>query len=163
MKAASPASAAPTIHGTAAIVGETGVLIRGRSGAGKSRLAELLVEAAQARGWFGRLVADDRVRLRTCGGRLVLSPHPATAGLVERRGQGIMPVPHEGAVVLGLVVELVDKDAATDRPPRYPTATDGSVTLDGVQAPRIIVAVGDEGAPAAILRLIFARGAQNVG
>ncbi len=161
MTKALPASA-PTIHATAVLLGEAGILIRGRSGAGKSRLAEQLVDAARARGWFGRLVADDRVRIETRGGRLLLSPHPAIAGLVERRGQGIAPVAYEGTAVLRLVIDLVDGNGGAGQPPRHPSADDLSVTLEGVRTPRLSVLVGDEGAPATILRLIAANGAQNV-
>lgn len=53
------------VHGTAAVVGEAGVLIRGASGAGKSSLALALVDAAAARGLFARLVGDDRISCTT--------------------------------------------------------------------------------------------------
>ena len=75
----------PTVHGAAVVVREGGVLVRGRSGAGKSHLIEEMAAEARARGWFGRLVADDRVQVAVKGGRLILSPHPAIAGRVERR------------------------------------------------------------------------------
>ena len=158
-----PGLSTPTIHATALIVGEAGILIRGRSGAGKSRLAEQLVEAARARGWFGQLVADDRVRIEARGGRLVLSPHPSIACLVERRGQGIFRVGYEAAVVLRLVVDLVDRDSGADQPPRHPEPEDLAVLLEGIRTPRHAAMIGDDNAPATILRLVATKGAQNVG
>lgn len=134
-----------SIHAVAVLVGGRGVLIRGRSGADKSRLGEQLAGMAQARGWFGRLVADDRVRLAERHGRLVLSPHPAIAGRLERRGQGIFEAPHEPACVLALVVDLVD--AA----PRHPDEAELRTQIMGVSAPRLAIAISDLGAARVIL------------
>lgn len=153
----------PTVHAAAVIVGDAGVLIRGRSGAGKSRLAERLVEAAQARGWFGRMVGDDRVRLAARNGRLVLAPHPAIAGLVERRGQGVFPVEHEGSVVLRLVVDLAERGSADEGPARYPDAEDLTTTIEGVRAPRLVILIGDDTGPSIVLRRLEADGAQKRG
>ncbi len=162
MKQPEPAFA-PTVHAAAVIVGDAGVLIRGRSGAGKSSLAERLVEAAQARGWFGRMVADDRVRLACRNGRVVLSPHPAIAGLVERRGQGIFPVQHEGSVVLRLVVDLAERAPSGQGAPRYPEAGDLATTIEGVPAPRLVILVGDDTGPSIVLRRLEGDGAQKRG
>ena len=52
---------APTVHATAIVIGETGVLIRGRSGSGKSSLALALVARVRLAGGFAAFVADDRV------------------------------------------------------------------------------------------------------
>lgn len=150
---------ASSLHGVALVVRDVGVLIRGRSGAGKSRLAEELASAAQARGWFGRLVADDRVRIMARGGRVLMSPHPAIAGLVERRGEGIFPVDHEAAVVLRLVIDLVDRDRGQDQPPRYPEDEDTVAEIAGHRVPRLAVAIGEEGAALAAIRKIAGNGA----
>lgn len=99
-------SAPATWHGTALVVGETGLLIRGPSGAGKTALALALVERASARGRYAALVADDRVVLEVHHGRLSARPPAALAGLAERRGRGILAVPHAPAAVVGLVVDL---------------------------------------------------------
>ena len=45
-------------HGSAVILGDRGVLIRGRAGAGKTTLALSLVETCRATGGFARLVSD---------------------------------------------------------------------------------------------------------
>lgn len=147
-------AAPPTLHGVVIVVRDAGVLIRGRSGAGKSRLGEDMIGGAQTRGWFGRLVADDRVRFVRRGGRLVLSPHPAIAGLVERRGEGVMPIEHEPSVVLRLVVDLVDVDPGKDRPPRLPDDDERQIEIAGVRVPRLTVAAGDNWTARAALRII---------
>lgn len=159
MNEAGTKAATATIHGVAVAVGDAGVLLRGRSAAGKSRLAEELAEEARRRGWFGRLVADDRVRIVAHGDRLVLSPHEAIAGRVERRGQGIFPVEHEAAAVLRLVVDLVDRDRASDHPPRMPGPADKVAIIEGVATPRLALAIGEAGAAQAILELIDEMGA----
>ena len=150
---------AASIHGVAVAIGGAGVLLRGRSAAGKSRLAEDLVGEAQRRGWFGRLVADDRVQIVAYGNRLILSPHQAIAGQVERRGQGIFDVAHEAAVVLRLVVDLVDRDRAADDPPRMPGPEAAIAVIADVAAPRIALAIGEPGAAQAVLERIDEIGA----
>ena len=150
---------APTIHGVAVVIGGAGVLLRGRSAAGKSRLAEDLAGEAQRRGWFGRLVADDRVQVVAHGDRLVLSPHLAIAGQVERRGQGIFDVDHEASAVLRLVVDLVDRDQAAGLPARIPEAGDMVAVIQGVATPRLALAIGEPGATQAILERIGQIGA----
>jgi serine kinase of HPr protein (carbohydrate metabolism regulator) len=107
------------IAANAVALGEKGVLIRGRPGAGKSSLALALVEAWRRRGDFARLVGDDCVIARISGGRAVLSPHRAISGLAEWRGIGILPQDFEGGVVLALIVDLesAGEDAVRSRLP----------------------------------------------
>ena len=158
-QAAAKGATRTTIHGVAVAIGGAGVLLRGRSAAGKSRLAEELTEAARVRGWFGRLVADDRVQIVTRGDRLILSPHRDIAGRIERRGQGIFEVDHEAAVVLRLVVDLVDRDRALDHPARMPAPEDQVAWIDGVATPRLALAIGEPGAVQAVLERIDQIGA----
>lgn len=137
-----------TIHATAVLVGATAILIRGPSGAGKSRLAlDLIGLAAAGVVPFARLVADDRVDLAVASGRLLARPPAALAGLIERRGEGIVPAPFEPVAVLGLVVDLAVADAA-----RMPEAESLWTVLCGVRLPRLPVARG--GDP---VRLVLAR------
>lgn len=107
-------------HATALVVGECGVLIEGPAGSGKSSVAGALLRQAHVRGWFARLVGDDRVGLTVLAGRLTARPHPAVAGLIERRGAGLVPVDHEPACVLHLVVRLMA--SADGMPARIPEA-----------------------------------------
>jgi HPr kinase/phosphorylase len=118
-----------TIHATAVVIGEAGVLIRGVSGAGKSALAVALIGEAVARGLFSRLVGDDRVSLAVAGERLSARPHPAIRGLLETRGIGIVTVDSEPAAVLRLVVDLGEPAD------RMPDLADQSVTIEGVKLP----------------------------
>lgn len=104
------------ISANAVALGEKGVLIRGRSGAGKSSLALALVEAWRRRGDFARLVGDDCVLARIRGGRAVLSPHRAISGLAEWRGIGILPQDYEKSVVLALIVDLETDETRAARP-----------------------------------------------
>jgi serine kinase of HPr protein (carbohydrate metabolism regulator) len=116
------ANPGPYIHATAVAIGEAGILIRGPSGAGKSRLALELVAEARRRGLFGRLVGDDRVTIAAHGGRLVAIGHPAIAGQIESRGEGILNLSYERAVVIRLVIDL-GEDAAARLPPARATTS----------------------------------------
>jgi serine kinase of HPr protein (carbohydrate metabolism regulator) len=131
-----------TIHASAVLVGARAVLIRGPSGAGKSRLAFDLIEAP----WrgsirFARLVGDDRVHVEAAGGRLLVRPAPALAGLIELRGLGILRRDHEPVAVVGLVVDL-DAEDGQRLPERY------EAVVEGVGLPRLPVARGAPPLPA---------------
>lgn len=134
---ATPAS----IHASCVRVGEQGVLIRGASGAGKSRLAFALILAG--RGGIippTLLVADDRVMLerradpQSAGGgdRLVAFTPPILAGLIEIRGAGLRRLPYAAEATIGLVVDLGAEDAA-----RLPFPESLSVEIDGLKLPRL--------------------------
>lgn len=132
-----------TTHASAVLIGATAVLIRGASGAGKSRLAFALINA-QAQGLlrFSRLVGDDRVLLDTCNGRLLVRPAPALAGLIEVRGLGIRRLPYEPVARLGLVVDLGASDAE-----RLPSREASRTEISGVFLPRLAVAPATDPLP----------------
>jgi HPr kinase/phosphorylase len=111
------------------------VLIRGPSGAGKSRLALALIDAARAGGLrIARLVGDDRVHLSPIGGRLLVRPAAALAGLIELRGVGIIRMPYEPCAVVGLVVDLgADGE-------RLPSPEQRQAVIEGITLPRLAVA-----------------------
>lgn len=127
-------TAGATVHAACVVYGADGVLIRGPSGSGKSALALALIHAAERADRFGRLVADDRVRVEAAGGRLIAEAPAALAGLIEIRGVGLATAPRVPATVVRLVVDLVD---APDRMP-----DDGALqtSIDGVSLPRLAVA-----------------------
>lgn len=128
------------LHGTALVLADRGVLIAGRSGAGKTTLALALIEAALARGRFARLIADDQLFVRsTAGGRLVAEAPAAIRGLVEIYGLGPRPVPVVDRAVIDLVVRLVDPGSA----PRL--QEDAAETIAGVQVPSISLAERNAG------------------
>jgi serine kinase of HPr protein (carbohydrate metabolism regulator) len=123
-----------TVHASAVLVGARAVLIRGPSGSGKSRLAWELIDAARGGAVvFARLVGDDRVHLQAAGGRLLVRPNDALAGLIELRGVGIVRRDHEACAVVGLVVDLAATDAE-----RLPER--GETTVEGIPIPRLAVA-----------------------
>ncbi|HEY8581259.1 MAG TPA: aldolase [Beijerinckiaceae bacterium] len=146
------ASAHPpeALHATAIVAGEAGVVIRGASGAGKSALALALVAAARQAGAFARLVGDDRLLLSVANGLLIARPHPAIAGRVERRGQGIGAVEHEAGVVVRCVIDLVASGPpGSDVPPRLPSEAERRARLAEVSLPRLVLRVGDPAPEAA--------------
>jgi serine kinase of HPr protein (carbohydrate metabolism regulator) len=127
-------SAIASVHASAALVGEHGVLIRGGSGSGKSALLLALITMDAAR---NALIADDRVALAAHHGRLVASVPPRLAGLIEVRGQGLLKRPHVSPAVIDLVIDLT---AAADCP-RMPEA-DERTAIDGIALPRLFVPEG---------------------
>jgi HPr kinase/phosphorylase len=128
-------SAGPTVHASAALVGEQGVLIRGASGSGKSALllALITMDAEQ-----NALAADDRVALAAHHGRVVASVPAELAGLIEVRGQGILRLPHVSPVVIDLVVDLVPLAEV----PRMPEGDDAGTEIAGIWLPRLSLAAG---------------------
>jgi serine kinase of HPr protein (carbohydrate metabolism regulator) len=92
------------LHATCILMQETGVLLRGPSGSGKSDLALRLIDRGAV------LVADDQVLLAREGDRLMAGPPDILAGLLEVRGLGILHFPHRAPAPVGLVVDLVEPD-----------------------------------------------------
>ncbi|MFD2648315.1 HPr kinase/phosphorylase [Devosia albogilva] len=95
------------VHGTGLVLGETGVLLRGPSGSGKSVLALALLDRWEMRNQPAFLVADDRVDLAETGRELTMQAPPQLAGLIELRGRGIISRPHRNLVPLHLVIDLI--------------------------------------------------------
>ena len=138
-----------TIHATAVLCGARAVLIRGPAGAGKSRLAMALIDAA-ATGLirFARLIGDDRVHIEPVHGRLLVRSPAALSGLVEVRLIGIRRVACEPVAVVGLVVDLAAGDAE-----RLPSPPQTVATLAGITVPRIAVGAGRDPFPSVIAAL----------
>lgn len=145
-------SPAPTVHGTAVLVGTVGVLIRGPSGSGKSQLAATLVERSRSGGPPAVLVADDRVELSVAGGRLIGRCPVTIAGLMEHRGRGIATCGHEPAAVIRLVADLLPPGDIA----RMPEESALSVTLEGVRIARQPVPAGDAAASARLVEAAVA-------
>lgn len=130
---------AETIHASAVLLGECGIIVRGASGTGKSALvAELLMLNTEA----ACLVADDRVAITAFYGRLVANVPFEIAGLLEVRGVGIVRLPHVAPVVIRLVVDLAPAEACR----RLPEISDGRVVVCGVELPRLTLPIGLPGA-----------------
>lgn len=75
-----------TVHGCMLDVRGVGILVRGKSGVGKSEAALGLIERGAA------LVADDMVKLRNIGGEIITSAPEMSRGYLEVRGLGIVNV-----------------------------------------------------------------------
>jgi serine kinase of HPr protein (carbohydrate metabolism regulator) len=148
--------AAPaTVHASAVLVGPRAVLIRGPSGAGKSRLTLDLIAAAPAGLLrFARLVGDDRLHLEAAGGRLLVRPAEALAGLIELHGVGLRRLPYEPCAVVGWVVDLAAADAE-----RMPTADQCRAEVAGISLPRLAVAAGAAALPAVLALVTSSRSA----
>jgi serine kinase of HPr protein (carbohydrate metabolism regulator) len=132
-----------TIHGSAVLVGERAILIRGAPGAGKSTL---VLELLSADPHGTRLVADDRVIVAPANGRLVADVPGEIAGLIEIRGVGLVRRPHVAPVVIRLVVDLM----AAEGCPRLPEARDMQVELEGIDRPRLALPIGIGGGAARV-------------
>lgn len=141
-----------TIHATALILGHCGIVIRGPSGSGKSRLALSLLQSAG----FARLVGDDRIHLEAVHGRLLMRPAPALAGLIEIRGLGVVRVPFEPVAVAQVAVDLDAADAV-----RLPDPAALAVAIAGVRLARLPVAVGVPAEP--LLAAFLRHGAAETG
>lgn len=99
------------IHASCVAIGARGVLLVGKSGAGKSDLALRLMEDG------ARLVADDRTILFAAKGALHARAPESIKGLLEIRGLGIVTFPVRSQVKIALVVRLGREGA------RLPTAS----------------------------------------
>lgn len=124
-----------TIHASAAWVDETGVLVRGASGTGKSSLVLALLMADRA---VNRLISDDRVEVVAEGERLLASAPAVIAGWLEIRGQGIVELPYLSPAPISLVVDLLPLDQC----PRLPGPGDVSAMLAGLKVRRLCLPVG---------------------
>ena len=106
----------PVLHATCVEWFGLGVLIRGKSGAGKSDLALRLIDAGAA------LVADDQVLLENG----VASAPARLRGLLEVRGFGIVKLPFAETTAIALTVDLCSADEIERLPDRF----DGIMRLD---------------------------------
>jgi HPr kinase/phosphorylase len=128
-------------HANALLLGETGLLLRGVSGSGKSALTFELIRREERRGGFARLIGDDRIFVENCNGRLIARAHPATLGAIELRGLGLAWLPFERAGVIRCVVDLTP--AGAPPPARLPALEEESTTLCGLVLPRRVFSLAD--------------------
>ncbi|OWU86826.1 serine kinase [Oceanicola sp. 22II-s10i] len=102
------------MHASAVAYEGRGVLILGRSGAGKSALAlELMARGA-------RLVSDDQTELARQGDTVIATAPEAIRGRIEARHVGILHAEAAGPTLIALVVDL-DVTEAQRLPPRRST------------------------------------------
>jgi serine kinase of HPr protein (carbohydrate metabolism regulator) len=122
--------------------GWRGVLIEGRSGAGKSDLAL----RALGLGWT--LIADDRTLVWVSQGRLYGRAPEPLAGLMEVRGLGVTAFPRRAFAAIALVAHCVEQ-AGVERMPEAETET-----LLGVGLPRMAIVALEPSAPAKLGRAL---------
>ncbi|ABE61331.1 Hpr(Ser) kinase/phosphatase [Nitrobacter hamburgensis X14] len=151
------ASSAPTIHGSAVLVGDRAVLIRGPSGAGKSRLAfDLILAGRSGQLPAATLVGDDRLCLEPVRDRLLVRPPPELEGLMEIRGLGIRRCAYVAEAPVGLVIDLDAPDAE-----RLPPLKALRTTILAIELARIPVAAGFSPLPIAIAALTTVPGCSD--
>jgi serine kinase of HPr protein (carbohydrate metabolism regulator) len=144
--------AAATIHASAILCGTCGILIRGPSGSGKSRLALSVLQTASQGTSFARLVGDDRIHLEAAHGRLLMRPAKTLEGLIEIRGLGIRRLPFEPVAVVRLAVDLAASDAE-----RLPEPASLEAKIEGISIARLAVAPGGEALPALLAFLQYGK------
>lgn len=89
------------VHSASAVaIGGRAILIEGPPGSGKSALALALIDRGAT------LIGDDGVCLDVGGERLLASPPPNIAGLIELRNVGLLTMPTAAQVPVGLVIRF---------------------------------------------------------
>ena len=100
------------IHATTVAIENKGILIVGKSGAGKSDLALRLIMNKNA-----ILVADDRTDIDIIDKKIICSCPKQIQGKLEVRGVGLIDFPFLPSAELGLVVKLVSDYTEIERLP----------------------------------------------
>ena len=139
------------LHATTVQIRGCGVMLMGKSGAGKTETALILIERAIARGEAASLVSDDRTLLHVEGGKLIASVPDSLAGGVEIRGAGLFTVAYVKQTPLDLVVILVSREEAE----RYLSGENWQ--FEGIEIPRLLLpALSSNGDSNALSRAIEA-------
>lgn len=116
------------LHATCVALGDSGVLLRGEPGSGKSDLALRLLDAG------GYLVADDQVLVRRSANAVIAQAPASLRGLLEVRGLGIVRAPARSEVQVSLVVDLTP----TGQSDRLPAP--GRCSIEGIALPQLQIA-----------------------
>ena len=117
------------IQASAVAISGRGLLILGKPGAGKSSLTLALIDRGAT------LIGDDGVAITRQGDRVIASPPPNIAGMVEIRNVGIITLPTASAP-LSLILRL-EQDA-----PRYTEAAE-PYPIAGASVPSLGFFAGD--------------------
>lgn len=130
---------------------ESGILILGDSGSGKSDLMLRLIAAGSV------LVADDRTDLTVEGNLLIASPPAAIAGLMEIRGLGIVTLAYRARAVVALAAELTPGQTSDRMPARLRYCPPANLSLpDSAWPPLIRLDPLENSAPAKIAAAVAA-------
>lgn len=103
-------------HGTAIVVGDTGVIFVGPAGSGKSSLALQTLFSARIAGYFAALLSDDQVFLEAVNGEVLARTPASISGMIELRGSGIGKVRSIPEAPLHYAVRLVEVHSANRIP-----------------------------------------------
>jgi hypothetical protein len=109
------AAAPVVVQASAVSIGGAALLIEGPPGSGKSSLALALIDRGAG------LIGDDGVTLIADGARLIASPPPNIAGLIEVRGVGLVRLPPAPPAPVALILTLGGPEPA--RMPDLPLPT----------------------------------------
>lgn len=114
----------PTInlHGTLVQYHDTGILLLGDAGCGKSELALMLIERG------AQLVADDQIIITRINNTIHASCPEAIRGLLHIRGLGILQMPHLDSTIVHCVVQSTHEEEILP-------ASENRHTLLGVDLP----------------------------
>lgn len=120
------------LTGTGAVsIAGRALAIEGPSGSGKSSLALALIDRGAG------LIGDDGIAVARHGSRVMASPPPNIAGLIELRGIGIVTLPLAGPAPLALILKLGDEPG--ERMPEHLPTRD----VLGCEIPVLAFAPGD--------------------
>lgn len=103
-------------HGTAIRVGDTGLILVGPPGSGKSALALQMLFSARIAGHDAALVSDDQVFLEVVNGAVIATAPATISGMIELRGSGIGRVKSIPEAVLHHAIRLVEVHAGNRIP-----------------------------------------------
>ena len=137
------------IHATAVAVDNSGILLCGASGSGKSDLALRLIDRG------AKLISDDRVIIRKASDLPRLYAPPNIAGKIEIRALGITAIPFEEGVTLRLAVML------DQIPERLPDGWKISV-FGGFSIPMLAINGFEASAPIKVEHALKSLLAQNI-
>ncbi len=129
------------IHGNALLYRRFGLLITGPSGSGKTCLMRQLLDYAERRSWFARLVADDQVLLQVCHNRLLAHAPRTIAGRMEVFGLGIVSCAYEPVARIHGLIALTTQEVE-----RLPPGDAQSCAMQGVTLPRLTTALRHDSA-----------------
>jgi HPr kinase/phosphorylase len=144
------------VHGTTILLGrsgeilgappDTGILLLGESGAGKSDLALRLIERGAI------LVADDRTQLFMRNGRLTGKAPEGLEGLLEIRGVGILELPRAEEARIDLAVLLAIGANTLRLPPTHTYDAPASLGVPhDARPPLLHLAPFEASAPAKVI------------
>lgn len=114
------------VHGTAVSIDNSGILILGPSGSGKSDLALQLIDRGAS------LISDDQVVTYRSNKVITLEPPKNIAGKIEIYALGVIEMPFVANVPLSMIVDLSKK------PSRYPFDNPNRQYL-GIDVPTVTI------------------------